>query len=822
MAIERNFTGFEFADGSELNFGTGSVISGALNTFPSGTARSGSRHFRLDAATNAANLASFPAGSIVGTSGTVSSGNHKRVSVRAYFRIEAAGSNGQIRMIGFGNDAGTCTVWFGNENTSGGFLQAGNFIGLRIGSQTFNHNPGVSTPFGTVALSVGVWYRLLLDIDLDVSATTVLTASVRVTDDSDSPTVDFTVTNSANIGATDNIDKFALGYSNGTIGGFGRVATYNFDDIVYVATSDSDAVSGQPTLPTPTHIYAIVPPTGHALLSAGWTGTFADVDEYPLSGADTMSSSTSGGEVEFSHASGIALGYSQIEAMKLYVNALISGAGTGSVDYMLNGVAKNVTLGINYPSSLGTVDPIGGLLFSTLTPAGFAATTFGLKKQNGTQATVIGNIGVEVLGTLSAYGSGNQIRGETQIKRGSIYDAQIADSAAIARHKIVGLTDAISNPVFFPEEQAEEWMMVPGPAGAAAKASSQVVPVFFPDDLFDEMPMGAGGSNPSANSPSAINASAYRATNQTLTHNTEAALSLSNVDYDTSSLWASGSPTRLTCPAGGTGIYLVRATVKFGTGFQGTVALRIYKNGTLFTEETSAGLDLLSGSEYHQVSADVSLVPADYVEVKALVLLLAGSGTIDAVGGSGNTFVQAALLSPQIGQGDFVKIAQITTTGSQATVDFQNIPSNYSSIEIEWISRDTQGGTSVVGFDVTLNNDTTAANYTSVFRIGSQNAAAVVSNIASSTKGVQVGAHPQDGNTAGMAGTGKLLIVGYASTTWHKRILSNFGNDDATANGLTGQHTARWKSASAVNRVTFNTEGTAFKDGSIFTLYGRR
>ena len=70
--------------------------------------------------------------------------------------------------------------------------------------------------------------------------------------------------------------------------------------------------------------------------------------------------------------------------------------------------------------------------------------------------------------------------------------------------------------------------------------------------------------------------------------------------------------------------------------------------------------------------------------------------------------------------------------------------------------------------------------------------------------------------------SGIVEIVGYASTTWHKRILARFGNDDATTNGLTSFHNARWKSTAAINQLTFATEGTAFKDGSIFTLYGRK
>lgn len=170
--------------------------------------------------------------------------------------------------------------------------------------------------------------------------------------------------------------------------------------------------------------------------------------------------------------------------------------------------------------------------------------------------------------------------------------------------------------------------------------------------------------------------------------------------------------------------------------------------------------------------------------------------------------------------GALTRIQQIVTASSQSTVDFTSIPATYSSLLVEWISRDTQAGTSVVGLNLKINNDGTSGNYTSVFRSGSQNASAVVSNIAASAAGVQIGAHPQDGNTAGIVGTGTIKIVGYASTTWHKRILAHFGQDDATNNGLTAFHNARWKSTAALNRLTFGTDGTAFKDGSIWTLYG--
>ncbi len=461
MALEHNFTGFEFGDFGELRYG--SAASLGLNSIVSGSARSGNFHLRQTVNSASATLSYFPAGTIVGTSGTVVSGNHKRVSVRAYVKIVSTTNNGQQRVLGFGDDTGTCSVFYGAQNV-GGFTQSGAKIGLRIGSQSHNQGTAGAYPWGTVDLTTGVWYRFLLDIDLDVQATTVLSATLRVTEDSDAPSVDFTLTNSTNIGATDNIDKFSLGYST-VAGAFGKQVTVDYDDIVYIGASNADAAS-QPTQPTQTHIYAIVPPTGLAL-STGWSGSYTDVNEYPIDIADTMSSSTALADVEFTHASAIALGFSSITAMKLYVNALVSGAGTGAVNYMLAGVAKSVTLGTNYEGvANASADPVGGVSWSTLTAAAFSATTFGLQKQNGTQATVIANIGLEVIATLAAAGGngGTQIRGETQIKEGSIYDAQIAADAAIQRSKIQNLVF----PVFFEADGGggEDPPVIPGPAGA--------------------------------------------------------------------------------------------------------------------------------------------------------------------------------------------------------------------------------------------------------------------------------------------------------------------------------------------------------------------
>lgn len=134
-------------------------------------------------------------------------------------------------------------------------------------------------------------------------------------------------------------------------------------------------------------------------------------------------------------------------------------------------------------------------------------------------------------------------------------------------------------------------------------------------------------------------AQVYRATNQTLTHGTEAAISLSNASVDTDSFWSSSDPTRLTAPTDGA--YTFTGQIQLGTGFKGVVQLALYVNGTLAAAETHVGADVASGSESHAITRTLNLSATDYVEFKVTLTLSAGSGTFDVVGGSAATFFEA-------------------------------------------------------------------------------------------------------------------------------------------------------------------------------------
>jgi hypothetical protein len=166
-----------------------------------------------------------------------------------------------------------------------------------------------------------------------------------------------------------------------------------------------------------------------------------------------------------------------------------------------------------------------------------------------------------------------------------------------------------------------------------------------------------------------------------------------------------------------------------------------------------------------------------------------------------------------------VQIAQIVCAGSQTTVDFTSIPGTYTSLKILYDVQDTQAGTDGVIARVRINNDVTAADYSSTYRIGSQNSSAYATPVTPTIAGAFWAAIPQSGNTD-IAATGEITLINYARTVFQKRILIAHGYDDGTLGGNIGLFTFRFKSTAPITRVTFATEGTAFTNGSTFTLYG--
>lgn len=446
MAVEQNFTGWEIGDMGEqfaqTAWNTGMTVKN------DGTARSGLFYQNIILISSGGSITSFPAGAVTGTTGTVSSGNHKRVRSRVYFRVDSlvpAFGNTIYCVFGIGPEAGVGS----NAAFPHIYIDSARQLAVSLG----NAGPPVGgagfTGTHSPALTVGVWYQIILDLDLAVSGATVASASLHVTTDGLSPPIDFSMTATATLGAVDVVGLVSLcGASSG--GGFGMAGTFSFDDLCYVAASNADAVDPL-VLPVDTRVLPL-PPTGTSVNA--WTGAVTDVDEYPVDrtgsfGDNINSSGAAGTEVAFTHASAVSLGIKGIVGLKVYVNAQVS-TGTGAVDYKIAGLTRSVTLATSYGTygdTTGTISPsVGPMFWGKMYPGVFDAMTFGVVKQNAGQLTRVGNIIAEyITQTLPL----SKIRGTTQVKEDSIADAEINSAAGIKlsklEHSVLSNIDGTAN-----------------------------------------------------------------------------------------------------------------------------------------------------------------------------------------------------------------------------------------------------------------------------------------------------------------------------------------------------------------------------------------
>jgi hypothetical protein len=166
-----------------------------------------------------------------------------------------------------------------------------------------------------------------------------------------------------------------------------------------------------------------------------------------------------------------------------------------------------------------------------------------------------------------------------------------------------------------------------------------------------------------------------------------------------------------------------------------------------------------------------------------------------------------------------VRLSQVVTSGSQATVDFTSISGSYTTLKVLIYAQDTAAGTSDSAIYLKVNNDGTSGNYTATQRSGAVNGGATVTTLAATANGSQAGLAPNSGTT-GSVGTNEVTIVGYASTTFNKNAMYCGHDFTTTANGSMQCGGFQWKSTAAITRLTFTAGGTAFTNGSIFTLYG--
>lgn len=175
--------------------------------------------------------------------------------------------------------------------------------------------------------------------------------------------------------------------------------------------------------------------------------------------------------------------------------------------------------------------------------------------------------------------------------------------------------------------------------------------------------------------------------------------------------------------------------------------------------------------------------------------------------------------------GTLAKLYDFTITGAdQASID-SNVDgttvanfSGYDVLQIWGIAR-TDDAAALVEVDMTLNNDT-GANY-DLQSLNATNATVTAAPTLGDTKWALLG--HGSGGTANYAGLIKVLIPGYAGTTFYKTADINLVvNDGTAANNRVNVRPGTYRSTSAITRVKIAaTVGQKLKVGSRLIVYGQ-
>lgn len=149
---------------------------------------------------------------------------------------------------------------------------------------------------------------------------------------------------------------------------------------------------------------------------------------------------------------------------------------------------------------------------------------------------------------------------------------------------------------------------------------------------------------------------------------------------------------------------------------------------------------------------------------------------------------------------------------TNGNADFQNIPQTYRHLLIVYKA----GGSGNGQLGITFNNDATLSYDDQVLQGAGAAAAAF------ETLGSGGGSAGELSGAASEGAGGFVLIPFYADATLRKQSLSHVGYSQGNLTGQTqARHdTTHWRNTAAINRVTLQPPGGAWRAGSIISIYG--
>lgn len=165
------------------------------------------------------------------------------------------------------------------------------------------------------------------------------------------------------------------------------------------------------------------------------------------------------------------------------------------------------------------------------------------------------------------------------------------------------------------------------------------------------------------------------------------------------------------------------------------------------------------------------------------------------------------------------------TSATQATVEFTNIPSTYTHLQIRGIARSNLAGTDGNAIVIRFNSDT-GSNYSyhALYGYHGASSATVASGSANQTVGY-CSVMPCAGHTASIFNATYIDILEYKNTNIYKTVRSIGGydmNGSATGYNYLGQYSSNWRNTNAITTITLLPDSGSFVQYTTFALYGIR
>ena len=172
----------------------------------------------------------------------------------------------------------------------------------------------------------------------------------------------------------------------------------------------------------------------------------------------------------------------------------------------------------------------------------------------------------------------------------------------------------------------------------------------------------------------------------------------------------------------------------------------------------------------------------------------------------------------------FESIATATSSGSDTTITFSNIPQNYAHLQVRGLFRSDKSADTNADLYLYLNGDTSMANYTRHYLRGTGATAISFGAVAGDNRPV-AGEAPAASSTANVFGATIIDILDYANVNKNTTVRTLHGDDQNSGTTASNVYltSSLWLNTNAVTSLTFMLQATTnFIQYSTFALYGIR